>query len=94
MRGPPRDPDELWKRDDEEEERKVPPWIDMMANIGIGLALLALVATVIGLPLIYFGVQPAGNMLIVFALIGALIAMTLGFGGRIAKAERFDFGSR
>lgn len=91
----PRDPDDLWRRqemeDDEDEEREVPGWVTILANIGIVIALFALVITPIGLILLYLDVQPYANVLIVMAMVGALTGMALGFWERIAKAGEINF---
>lgn len=85
----PQSPEELWHDHDDEDERDVPAWIDHLANLGIAIGLIALLATPVALILLYFQVQPYANMLIMVALLGGLLGMFLGFGEQIAKARGF-----
>ncbi|MFW6153411.1 MAG: hypothetical protein ACOC0X_06470 [Halobacteriota archaeon] len=84
----PTDPDELWRRDEEtdDDQRKVPTWVEWLANVGIALALAALAITPIGLGLLYLQLQPYANITIVAAMMGALVGLALSFGERVAKA--------
>lgn len=89
----PKDPDELWRREDEEDDdrREVPGWVDSLANIGLAIALFALAITPIGLLLLYLQIQPYANITIVAAMTGALVGLALSFGERIAKAGEIRF---
>ncbi len=79
--------DELWGDKPEQEDEGPPSWARRLANAGVILAGSALIAAPVSFGLVYFDIQPYGNVLIVFALLGGLIGMLLGVPEQIASGS-------
>lgn len=64
-------------RGDDEDE--TPPWIlEVVGEVGVYLAFLSLLLTIVGLISIYIRFQPVGNIAITFGLVGITVSMIIG----------------
>lgn len=67
------------KGSEEEDEEEEPPWIlEKLGQLGIYIAILGAVLSVIGVSAAWLGIQPLGNISMTFSLGLITLAMVLG----------------
>ena len=71
-----------------------PPWLlEAIGQIGIYIGIVSVGLTVFGIPAMYVGLQPYGNVAITLAIAGVSVAMVLGMVYQ-AYVSDSPFGNR